>query len=340
MTQDEMNLLHSHLNGTIGEADAARLQSLLRENAEARRMLRDFSTVDAKLSELSAANAATLQLLAAPDAIPAQLPHRLAWAGWLSWRPLTAAAAAGMVIGLCSASMVWAYIGPNAGRAITLLQESFESGPPPLVTGIPVEAGRWSGDYSEVVGEFQGVKPASGGKMLRFLRADYEGKPRGDGYMADLFRVIDLRDSQFDVTSGNACVSTEARFRSLPQDGAGSLKSCISLYALDALPEPGERHEFLLKPRDGLPAAGDGTQNAGATILATSTRREISKLADNSWQVVRSELRMPPGARFLMVHLHAWLVGPQGERTPQPVEFAGLFVDDVRVTLTHRPPLP
>lgn len=35
------------------------------------------------------------------------------------------------------------------------------------------------------------------------------------------------------------------------------------------------------------------------------------------------------GTPFLLVHL-----------SPQPREFAGLFVDDVRVTLTHRPPRP
>jgi len=337
MTQDELDLLHGHLNGTLGETDFARLQTLLRESAEARRTLRDLSTVDAKLQELAAANPATLQLLAAPVASPTPIAHRPAWSGWLTWRPLTAAAA-GLVIGLFGASMVGAYVGPQAGKAIALLHESFESGPPPLVTGVPIEAGRWSGDYSEVVGEYRGVKPASGGQMLRFLRADYEGKPHRDGYIADVFRIVDLNHS--DVARGDACVTIEARFGALLHDELGRVQCGISVYALNALPVPGERHEFLEKPRDGQAAADDGVENSGATILATATRRVMFDPTDRSWQIARSELLVPPGTRFLLVHLHGWVIPPRGQGVPQPVEFAGLFVDDVRVTLTRRPPRP
>jgi hypothetical protein len=331
MTSDELDLFHGYLDGSIGAADFARLQTLLRENAEARRMLRDLSTVDAKLQELGAANPATLRLLASPVTRPAR-------SGWLAWNPLLAAAA-GLVLGLFSASMVWGYVGPYAGRAITLLQESFESGPPPLITGVPIEAGRWSGDYSKVVGDTDGVRPASGAKMLQFLRADYEGKPGRDGYIADLFRIVDLRGSEFGVDRGDACVSVEARFRSVPLDGQGRVRCSVTVYALDALPEPGERHELFLRPRDGIPEAEE-SQKTGATILATATRQEVFASTGDAWQTVRNELRVPPGTRFFMVHLHEWLFDSRGPREPLPVEFSGLFVDDIRATLTHRPPLP
>jgi hypothetical protein len=329
MTPGDLDLLHGYLDGTIAEASFGRLQTHLRESAEARGMLRGLSTVDTKLQELAAANPATMQLLAAPSV-------RTARSGWLSWHPLTAAAA-GLVIGLFS---VWGYVGSYAGRAMTLLQESFESGPPPLVTGMPVEAGHWSGDYSEVVGEYRGVKPARGDKMLRFLRADYEGKPGRDGYVADLFRIVDLRDASFDVARGDACVSVEARFRALPQDELGRVRCGVTVYALDALPEPGERHDFFLKRRDGLLVAGEGIPNSGPTILATAARHEALASTGSSWQVARSELRVPPGTRYFMIHLHESLADPRGQQAPQPVEFAGLFVDDVRVTLTHRRALP
>lgn len=328
MTEHELDLLHGYLSGTISDAEFGRLQSLLRESPEARAQLRDLSMVDAKFQEMAAADPEILGLLTAPAVRPLR-------GSWFTWRPLTAAAA-GLAIGLFSASMVWGYVVPYAMRAITLVQESFESGPAPSVSGMPVEPGRWSGDFSEIVGEFRGVKPAQGRKMLRFIRADYEGKPARDGYVADLFRIIDLRGSDLDVARGDACISVEARFRSLPESDRGRLRCGVTVYALDALPEAGERHDFFLKRRDGVLIDGVGASNAGPTILATAARHE--NLATDSWQVTRSELRVPPGTRYFMIHLHESLMDPQGRQSPQPVEFAGLFVDDIRVMLTHQRP--
>lgn len=97
MIEDEINLLHGYLNGTLGETDFAHLQSLLRENADARRMLRDLSTVDAKLQELAAINPSSLRLLTKAVTGPAQASLHPAWRGWFSWRPLMTAAAVVLV---------------------------------------------------------------------------------------------------------------------------------------------------------------------------------------------------------------------------------------------------
>jgi hypothetical protein len=331
MTPNELDLLHGYLNGTIGEADFARLQALLRVSAEARRVLRDLSAVDAKLQDLGAANPATLRLLAVPVVWPVRF-------GWFSWNPL-AAAAAGLVFGLFSASVVWGYVGTYASKAITLLEESFESGSAPLVTGMPTEPGRWGGDYSEQVGEFGGVNPAKGKKMLRFLRADYEGKPVHDGYVADLFRIVDLRGESRGVERGDASVLIEARFNALPQADLRGMTCGVTIYALDALPPAGTRDDAFLK-RLGAGLVETGEPDAGPRILATAARSEKAETTGEAWQTVRSELRLPAQARYCLIHLRAHLNGSYRPETPKPVEFAGLFVDDVRVTLTHRPPLP
>ncbi len=208
------------------------------------------------------------------------------------------------------------------------------------ITGMPIEAGRWSGDYSEVVGEYHGVRPAGGGKMLRFLRADYEGKPVRDGYVGDLFRIIDLSSAEFDVARGDACISVEARFRSLPKDVLGKVRCGLTVYALDALPADGERHDLFLKAQAGVLAGEAGPPDTGANIMATSSRHEVLPAAGGSWLLGRNELRIPPGARYFMIHLHESLADLWKNKDAQPVEFEGLFVDDIRVTLTHRPPLP
>jgi len=104
VTQDQLDLLHGYLNGTLDEADFARLQSLLRENADARRTLRSLSTVDAKLNQLAAIQPETVRLLAEPAVASRST------APWFAWRPLAAAAV--VFLGLAS----WWLASPSIRR--------------------------------------------------------------------------------------------------------------------------------------------------------------------------------------------------------------------------------
>ncbi|HEY1051835.1 MAG TPA: hypothetical protein VGE39_18820 [Prosthecobacter sp.] len=318
------DLFSAALNGTATDAEKSRLAEVLKNNASARQLWFLYNDNECGLAELKQ------PLTVAQTARTA----------WFSWRPLTAAAA-GIVIGLSGATLVFGYAGSYAGKAISLLQESFESPPAPLAAGMPVEPGLWSGDFSEVVEAQRGVQPAQGSKMLRFLRADYEGKPARGGYVADLFRVVDLTSPELAVMRGDACISVEARFRALPQDGVRRGHCGVTVYALDALPESGEHHDLFLKRRDEMTAdTDDESPGKGPLILATTARQEALMTFEGAWQMARSELRLPPGTRYVLIHLHQSLLQPKNLRTPDAVKFDGLYIDDVRVTLAHRPPLP
>ena len=91
MKQDELELLHGYLSGTLTAGEFPRLQTLLRESAAARRMLRSLGTVEAKLEEYAAANPTTIRLMAAPEAQPAAPWWSLALFAGRSWRPVAAA---------------------------------------------------------------------------------------------------------------------------------------------------------------------------------------------------------------------------------------------------------
>ena len=316
-------LFNAAINDELNDVDSLKLAAVLKSSDEARQLWFLYHDNECSLAEMQS---------------PVESTPRPTGLSWFSWRQL-AAVAAGLFIGLFGASAVLGYVGTYAGKVVTLLQEGFESGPPPLATGIPVEAGHWSGDYSQVVGEYRGVKPAGGRKMLRFLRSDYEGKPTRDGFIGDVFRIIDVSGPEYDVARGDACISVEARFLSLPEGVPGPASCGISMHALDALPTPDERLEFVEKITDrSHAAAAAGTLHSGMTILATSVRNARIEANRNAWGALRGELRLPPSARFLLVHLS--LFEPNAPRAPQPREFAGLFVDDIRIVLTHRPPLP
>ena len=241
--------------------------------------------------------------------------------GWLSWRLLAAAAAAGIVLGMFCTSMVFAYVAPSLGKVITLLQDSFENGPAPLLTGIPVEPGRWSGDFTEIVCEEQGVKPAGGRQMLRFLRADYEGKPNPENSgIADIYRLIDVRLYRQEFMDNAAVVQLSAAFNTFEFPAGEAYEYKMSLYALDAQ------------------TATNGSLRIGNTLnehnLAVASTGRI-RLDRNpaTWQRAVGDLRIPAETDFLLIHIEV----RRPPNLPSKPTYAGHYLDDVRLTMRRSP---
>jgi len=188
---------------------------------------------------------------------------------------------------------------------------------------VPLEAGRWSGDYTEVVGEQQGVKPAGEKKMLRILRADYAGKANADGYVADLFQLIDLRPYRSEFADGGAVVQFSAGFNAFEFPASEAYGCLMSMHALDAeMVRNGE-----ISDRQVL--------NADALAMASSNRLMLDR-DPATWQRQTTELRLPPNTEYLLIHVgvtHA----TKAQRRPV---FDGHYLDDVRLILTRRAPAP
>ncbi len=248
---------------------------------------------------------------------------KLSHSHWLQWRPLWAAAA-GIVFGMLCTSVVFAYVAPSLEKAITLLQESFESGPAPLVTGVPREAGRWSGDYSEIVGEQQGIKPQHGKKMLRLLRTDYEGKPGTEqSRIGDVYRLIDVRAYRADIADGGAVVQFSAGFNAFEFSGDEDDEAKMSIQAYDTE-----------TATNGSLRVGN-TRTAGDLAGAGSGRILLDR-NPATWQRMTGDLRLPPDTEFLLIRI---ALGPRGPSPARP-RFDGHYIDDVRVTMMRRNPLP
>lgn len=315
-------LFNAALNDTLTPEEHEQLAALLKTSAEARQLWFLYHDNECGLAELKPRG------VTAPTPTTAKAGRRVVWSPWM-------AAAAGLAFGLFSASMVWGYVGAISNRVTTLFTESFENGPAPRVTGFPTKPDEWSGDFSEVVGDYRGMHPLEGRKMLRFRRADYEGKPVLDGYVADLFRIVDLHGA---ATGGNASAAIEAHFASLPQGELHGLSCGVTIYALDALPPAGMRDDaFLKRASAGLTETSDSETEP--RILASATHSQLGPNDGQTWSTVRSELRLPAEARYCVIHLRAHLRGSDKPQTPKPVEFAGLFLDDVQLTLTRQAPL-
>ena len=318
----EQRLLHllQAVRDTRDTSARAELNTLLRENPDARSTMARLMVDEQALTSRLRDDSIVAMLEPAPVAeTPTPLSTR-----WFAWRPLTAAAA-GLVIGLFSASMVFGFGARSFEKVLSLLQESFEIGPAPLVKGIPQDVNLWSGDYSEVVERYEDVKPAQGTKMVRMLRSDFEGKASSmPNRQGDLSRIIDVRSFMRDANGGEFVMTLSALFNAGPFPDSQRYDGVVALYALGEL---GSTEESLME--DAL-AISNGSCNSMDRDPAT-------------WQTASTRLLLPTGTKFVMlkVSFRRWPKGSGDQPSlPDLMTFAGHFVDDLRASIRIRNAAP
>ena len=175
-----------------------------------------------------------------------------------------------------------------------------------------------------IVSEEQGVKPAGGGKMLRFLHADHEGKPRSAGsHLADVYRLIDVRSYRQEFADDGDVVQVSASFNATSFPADEKFGCAVSIFALDAESVP-ESASYI-----GTALESD------ANAMARSSRTKLDR-DPSSWQRLTTEMRLPANSEFLVVRLHI----TQSFDSTGNATFTGSYADDVRVVLTPRSPLP
>ena len=160
----EQRLLHllQAVRDSHDESARTELNTLLRENANARsamtRLMVDEQALINRLRDDGIVS------LLEPTSL-AVAPTTRTVMRWLSWRPLTAAAA-GVVFGLLCASVVWAMVVPgNKMQVRQLLSRGFEDAGLRLERGFPDAAGVWNGDRAQVV---RSESAAEGQHVVRF----------------------------------------------------------------------------------------------------------------------------------------------------------------------------
>lgn len=236
-------------------------------------------------------------------------------------RPL-AAAAVGLVVGTLCTSAVLGFASRPAGRSTTLVREGFEEAPAPAVTGVPAGPGQWSGDYTEVVGGQDGVTPADGKAMLRFLRSDHEGstgpRPRRSG---DVMRVVDVRRLAHSIDRGGVMVSLSALFDAATFPADERYDGVVTIYALDDDVE--------------LAGATEDTVQQEALAFSSGDVRSLDR-DPATWQPATARLLLPPATRLVLlkVTVRRMPVGKAGLASlPERVRFGGHFVDAVQASL-------
>ena len=334
LTEEQLQALVTHLEQHPADLVDLRAQLAL-DDMLARRFDDQRAVFVARIKQAAACNAP-------PDRGTAFIPEVLRRAGlpnrrsaWLQWRPLTAAAA-GIALGLVSASMVLGYIAPHrmppeALMMVAVAKGSFEGSSVPVEDDFPSVPGRWGADACRVTGADQGIVPVHGLQMLRLEGApskNARGKPTLRG---DCYQIVDLRPSQTRFADGCANLKFSAWFNAVAEQGPQDYTARIEVYACHG--NPASCHP-----------EGDVREWLSHEQIATAQRQIRLDRDPSAWQVAATSVELPAEADYVVLCIHVAPARPV--QAPVPATFPGLYVDCVRLALiqharpSRSPPLP
>lgn len=199
----------------------------------------------------------------------------------------------------------------SATNAATVFNPSFEFGTPvmggPLVTD-------WRYDTHNFVTAENGITPAAGNQMLKFLETSPGGGPSA-AIVCDVFQVIDMTSlaDQAIISTGFGSVTIGALFNRV----AGPVPSPVDT-----------RFDLNIRSHTSLANA----QALASTGLASNTL--ISDSILTTWEALTTTLALPAGTQYITLHLAAVENVVNDSTGP---EFQGHYADDVRMTLTPAP---
>jgi hypothetical protein len=292
-------LFNAALNDQLSDAERAELAAVLKSSAEARQLWFLYQDNECSLAELKPRS----QMKSPRTGFP-----------WLSWRPLTAAAA-GIVFGMFCTSVVFGFVGQQHGvkkTPLAVVQPSFEDAQMPLAKGFPPAPSLWTGDVAKVVPAENGVTPKDGHHMLRMETTVY-GKPV---LFPRLYQIIAL------PPSGSALREIEVSASFTSADPDSSPHYTVRAYAVNEAPErlgPDwfARHWFIQRD-ESIASAETGFENP----------------PDNTkWQSIGLRMQVPGKARCLVVFFGV-------KNQPKSQAKKPHYLDAVKVSFVESPSIP
>jgi hypothetical protein len=298
-TEHELELMRLYLDGVASLEETQELESLIVKDASVRQDFLRYTHLDSALAGVRRSQ---------PSAV-ASRPSV-----WLSWRPLTAAAA-GIMFGMLCTSVVFGFVGQRQVEKKTplaVVQPSFEDAQMPLAKGFPPAPSLWTGDVAKVVPAENGVTPKDGHHMLRMETTVY-GKPV---LFPRLYQIIALPPSGSELRE----IEVSASFASA--DPSGSPHYTVRAYAVNEAPErlgPDwfARHWFVQQD-EAIASAETGFENPPGST---------------DWQSIGLRMQVPGKARCLVVFFGVKNQAKSQAKKPH-------YLDAVKVSFVESPSIP
>ena len=298
-TEHELELMRRYLEGVASLEETQELESLIVKDASLRQDFLRYTHLDSALAGVRRSQ---------PSAVA---PRRSVW---LSWRPLTAAAA-GIVWGIFCTSVVFGLVvqrGVEKKTPLAVVQPSFEDAQMPLAKGFPPAPSLWTGDVAKVVPAENGVTPKDGHHMLRMETTVY-GKPV---LFPRLYQIIALSPSG----SERREIEVSASFASA--DPGSSPHYTVRAYAVNEAPERlgldwFARHWFVQQD-EAIASAETGFENPPGSA---------------GWQSIGLRMQVPGKARCLVVFFGVKNQAKSQAKKPH-------YLDAVKVSFVESPSIP
>ncbi len=296
-----------------GEASAVELAELelsLRDDAGFRESYVRYMNLDVALNSVSKAMTIPVTTRAASSSRQS---------AWLSWRPLTAAAA-GIVFGMFCTSMVFGFVSHRLAVSrklpLAVYEPGMENADIVFDDGLPHQIGQWGVDAATVVSAENGVQPREGNRMLRLEPIPREKEVKN--HTSRVYQVLDLGSLPMRGIVDDAEVKVTASFHAANGDVAS--RYLIRAVALSETPEQATR-DFWSK-----------TENDD--VVSVSQRFDAPS-GERGWHTFSLKIPLPRGMQSLVFILGA--APPENESAEASVH----YLDDVHVSvLTSQATLP
>jgi hypothetical protein len=227
---------------------------------------------------------------------------------WIT-RPI-AAMAAGLVIGLFSASIVWAISSPKATteRLFSLLNGSFDENR--VEAGFPRQTGLWGGDEAAI----------NNGKLRFIAPGSDSNNPGAQAMSCDVFQLVDLRPLRHTLSrEGDSVLELSASFLDArPYNTKPSVTFFCQLYLFQG--DPTVLHDSWPQSITETLASG----SAQVTTLGRDTKGA---------RTLTAKCLVPAEADFAVIQIAA-------RPNIRPAKLDSLFADDVKLALKTQPSLP
>jgi hypothetical protein len=261
-TEHELELMRRYLDGVASLEETQELEALIVKDASVRQDFLRYTHLDSALAGVRRSQ---------PSVV---VPRRSVW---LSWRPLTAAAA-GIVFGMFCTSVVFGFVGQRQAvkkTPLPMMQPGFEDARMPLVKGFPPRPSLWTGDVAKVVSAEHGITPKDGHHMLR-LETSEKGAPL---LFPRLYQIIALPPS----TAEQREIEVNAAFAAA--DTNSTPHYSIRVYAVHEAPE-------------ALGADWFASRDEAIAMAATGFDKTPGSMG---WQSFGLRIQVPRKARSLVV---------------------------------------
>ncbi len=231
--------------------------------------------------------------------------------------------AVGVMFGVLSTSLVWAYAIPGKPNpaaeplpALPLLDGGFES-TRPEGDGVPTRPGTWGGDLSRAVGPTAGVTPHEGVRMLQFLRPDNTRTPPGGGQQtSEQWQTIDLRPLRGQLGRKPFTAEVSAWFAHAATDASEHSAAKVGVHIAAFAGDPSDA------PR---------VWNERRTVALSEGFQDEQLEPGSGWFQVAARLVVPAEADCLLTQVR--VTAGKG----RSIAFDRCFADSVRVTRLGKP---